>query len=282
MSSLDFVAVSDNAGDLAGVSTWFQLNSVQIDAEALRQAGIAAGIAEADMPKNTTAKAALRRACAALTDKRTLARNLKSGGWAIVQEVPIGDTLTHAVATTVELDSFSKLIFQTGALSYFEKNIMDNFAASLLALDAADISSWLVRTAERLNGVALRDRGGIYFMPRQSLDTWHTATSVLRQQSKGCDVYEMPTLRSSEAVRSIIAALTREALSASEEIMQNIDSGKLGERALRSKSAECMYLTNKLASYEILLDSSLSVIKSRLEEVSAAATVAALSVNNET
>lgn len=278
------IAVNDAlAGELAGASTWWQLSGV-VDQGAFFQAGLAAGIDGAHLPGQTSPKTALRRACNELTDKRTLARALPGGGWAIVRETATGDTseLAHAVIATVKLSASGSLEFSVcDPMGELADTIRAAYWKARGELDASDLSAWLVDTAQRIGAVALRDRGGVYFVPRDAVDTWRKVAGVLRSQANACDVYELPTLRSAEAVRSIIAAITREAEQAATDMMARIESGELGERALKARGADCAALTDKLASYEALLGVSLEAVKSQVDNVASAAATAALLASAE-
>ncbi len=287
MNAQSLIAVTDTqAGDLAGVSTWFQLGG-SCSAAALRSAGMAAGLMRDDMPGDTTPKTALRRAVADLTDKRMLARSLPGGGWALVSERDTIDatgiaTLAHVVCMQVMLLPSGALIFDKVSDPQVEAQVRVNFATHLGRLEASDLSMWLVDTAKRIGAVPLRERGGVYFVPRHAVDEWRIVSRVLRAEAPACDVYELPTLRSDEAVRSIVAALTREAETTATEYLDKIASGELGERALRARGAECEALVNKLAAYESLLGTGLDSIKARIGDVAAAAQTAALLAASET
>lgn len=278
------IAVNDAlAGELAGASTWWQLSGV-VNAGAFFQAGLAAGIAGAHLPSETSPKTALRRACNEVSDKRTLARSLPGGGWAIVRETTTGDAseLAHAVIATVKLTPSGSLEFSVcDSNGELADAIRVAYWRARGELDASDLSAWLVDTAERIGAVALRDRGGVYFIPRGAVDTWRKVAEVLRSQAQNCDVYELPTLRSAEAIRSILAAITREAEQAANDMMAKIDSGELGERALRARGADCAALADKLSAYESLLGVSLDAVKATVENVASAAQAAALVASAE-
>ena len=80
------IAITDAlAGGEAGAITWWTLSGL-IDPMALRAAALAHGLTEDDLPKDSTPKKAIRRACQNAAGKRLLARPLSSGAWAMVRE----------------------------------------------------------------------------------------------------------------------------------------------------------------------------------------------------
>ncbi len=287
------VAVSDTlAGDLAGATSYWQLTG-GVDAAALRRAGFVNGIDVVNMPVDTTAKTALRRACADQVTKRTLSRSLTGGGWAIVGENAENGSLTHGVIVKCSLDTNNTLRIVDSQDNWVSANaagtiaekmafaIVGAFNRSLATLDAADISAWLVATAERLNAVALRDRGGVYFVPKNALTEWRLIARVLRAVAPSCDVYELPTMRSDEAVRSIVAAVTREASDLAVDLIGKIADGSIGALALKRRGEDCDALCKKLEAYEGLLGASLDTVKNEIQAVQASCMAAALMATAE-
>ncbi len=283
----DLIAVSSAlAGELAGASTWWQLSGV-VDAKVIRAAGVAAGIDVGDMPADTTPKTAIRRACVDQTSKRLMARSLSSGAWAMVREVERpgamgkASDLDHQVVLTCRVDNAGRTLLFSGLEEYaaLRYSIEQAYKTHLDQIDATDLSGWLVYTADRIRAVALRDRGGVYFIPRAALDTWRKVAGVLRTCVAGCDVYELPTLRSDEAVRSIVAAVTREAESMSAELRAKMQDGELGARALHARQKDCDTLCQKLEEYENLLGTSLASVKAQVTQTGADAMACALMIS---
>lgn len=282
----NLIAVTDTmAGDLAGATSYWQLHG-GVNAYDMREAGVSAGISVDNLPQDTSYKAALRRACADQTNKRTLARSLPGGGWAIVDEKAEKGSLTHGVIVKCFIDNgrpeyldevgpvFPDQAGSTAQRAAFAVEVA--YHTHLAQLDASDVSGWLVASAERIGGVALRDRGGVYFIPRHALNEWRTIAAVLRSVAPTCEVYELPTMHSSEAVRSIVAAVTREASMLSEDLLGKLAEGVLGERALKARQGDCEALCVKLEAYEALLGTTLDDVKAQIGTVAAACGAAAL------
>src|SRR5262249_33091912 len=89
-------------------------------------------------------------------------------------------------------------------------------------------------------------------------------------------VYEIPAMKSDEAMAAIMDAILAEADRDATTIETEIDTGALGERALGERATRCLALAAKLEIYEALLGKSMEDVKSRITSLHAQVTQAAL------
>ena len=145
-------------------------------------------------------------------------------------------------------------------------------------MSANDVSTWMCELLKVVNGVSLRDTGGIYFIPRSSLATWRAMMGAVRACSAHA-VFEVPALRSDEAVEAILDAITREAETAAADMEEEIIMTDLGARALRTRANRCEAIQRKLEDYEQLLGRGMDTLKERLGGLQAQMAAAALAAS---
>ena len=257
----DVFAVVDGTAQ-AGSLTWWELSGL-VDVEQLRVAWQAAGLDIAMVPKDVAPKTALKRAVETLAEQRKLVRPLAGReGYSLVEETATGETLAYqqSVVATVDDGGALKIEPADGPLAVA---IQASYQRHLVNLVPSDISSLLVHFCESLDAVALRARGGFYFLPPASVDKFRLAAEVIR--SVGAHVcYEIPALRTESAVQAILAAVEREASAEIEEFESILSNVEAGPRALKTKAKQCDRVASKVAGYEALLGTSLVELQERL------------------
>ena len=260
------IAVSETTAS-TGLISWWRLRG-SIDRQELLEAWSDAGFDAADLPRHLGASVALRRALGQLFVKadvdlqRISATENRPGGFAVVQvsQVDDGDAIQDA-----HFETLLKVWLEDGIVHVsstrrteaeevlkLRKMVWDAFQAELQKVDAHDLSSWLVRQVEAVNGVRLREGGGVYFVPETQTATWRKVAAVLESVSSS-SVYEIPALRSDRAVSAIIDALIAEAQQEISRMNETLDQISLGQRALSSREKACSDLIRKVAEYEKLL-----------------------------
>ncbi len=274
------VDTSTIPADVCGAVTFWRLQGA-CDFEKLKAALDGSGITPPSLPSATEA---LKRACTEQAEKHLLVRPLPNrGGFALVRETPNPETGTHSytdelvVKLKVEknpdgttLTSLSRPGGEKDSerAALLASKVRASYDAALMRLDSADVGSWLVTLAKKLQAVSLRESGGVYFVPRPSMTTWRNVTRALAGNSAHV-VAEIPSLRADEAVAAVLDALTREAEAAMKAVREALavpedDAAALGSRALQTKQREAEELQSKLASYEQLLDVKLDAVREAL------------------
>jgi hypothetical protein len=94
-------------------------------------------------------------------------------------------------------------------------------------------------------------------------------------------LYELPALRSAEAVEAIMDAVLGEAKKVEEELTDDLAAGKFGARGLRNRVDRCEAAITKLGTYEELLGQNLASIKETFESLRANLVAAVLVAEQE-
>jgi hypothetical protein len=270
----DLIGVPDVGGTTAGAIVWWTLKG-DVDADRLSQAWADAGLNTAQVPSQPAPQVALRRAVHELSEARRLARPLEGRkGYSLVAERANGDTLDYTQELTATVDDNGGL---TIAPSWHDLAIELRAAYSRhrSTLTIPDISKMLIDYCDGLLAISLRERGGMYFVPPSAVPAYRDAARVLRAVS-GHVCYEVPAMRSTEAVHAILDAVKREAAQGQAELEAILDAGDVGERGLRSKVQATEALEAKVAAYEDLLGTSLPAIHARLQDLRARLAEAAI------
>lgn len=282
MTRPNIIAVPD--ADTAGAIMWWRLSG-DTDGTRLASNWASAGLPSELLPKPPTPTTALNRAVNEQREARRLARPLEGRhGWALVDEDARGENLDYHVLLKVAVNALGRLEFfdmpkdPTHALwsERVKTEIESAYNRHLDTLSHSDISSWIVSLAGDCNAVVLRDTGGIYFVPRPSMERWQGMVDVIRASSSHT-IFEVPALRSDEAVAAIIDAIAREAQSEAEAMETEMaDEGNLGSRALRGRVARVENVRAKVEAYERLLGRKLENLHLRLDALKANLAAAAL------
>lgn len=150
-------------------------------------------------------------------------------------------------------------------------------AKGLLA--PSDIGNWLCEKVAKLGGVALRDRGGVYFVPRgEPTRKWNLIAAALKACSKH-RVHVIYSMKSADAVEAILAALTADTNDVCAKI--NEDIAKLGEKGLKNREAEVADRFALIDVYEGLLGQKLDDLRAAAESTRAAIATARLALSND-
>lgn len=239
-----------------------------VDERALEQAWAAAGLNPKLRPRAPSPKQALRRALGELEGKRRLVRPLDGGGYAVVDERDGGGALEYSTRFHVNLDAAgrpatSNAFPGAGGDDALLRAVHESM---LHTLAPVDVSSWLCDMAAHHDGVALRDGGGIYFIPARQVASWNLVVGALRSVSAH-KVYAVPALRSDQAVEAIMDALADEVGAAVEAIQRDLDGGDLGERAKQTRLGRAAELERKLGEFERLFDRRQEGLHQQLEQL---------------
>lgn len=278
------LAVLDGAGTpAAGAIIWWRLQG-GVELERLRAAWEAEGLETAWLPSAPGPSVALTRAVNELRDTHRLVRSLPKGAGHVVKlERARKDVdgnvvdLDYDTDMRVALDKVGR-VQVTPAWHDDAAKVTELFDRYQRELVQADVSPWLCRLVDKLSAVALRDTGGIYFVPRFELPTWERIVRALRAATAHT-VSNVPAMRSEEAVRAIADAVSVEAEAEFESIMRQLEDGELGERAIENRVELTRRIEGKVLRYEELLGEKLEKLHARAEELRASLSVAAIKVD---
>jgi hypothetical protein len=269
----DLIAVPEGLSTAGAIVFWRLMGG--IDAFALEARWKDLGLSEKNLPKMPRLETALRRAVKDQGQQHLLVRTLSRGKWALVREREAFGTLEYDQECRMSLDASGEVISEP-AESSWAAPVQLAFAQEKRSLSTNDISTWLVRRVEGLNAVSMRDTGGIYFLPQAAVATWHKIVDCVRGASNH-KLFEIPALKSDEAVDAILDALTREAEQMSkrmEEKLTGVDD--LGERAFTTQARLAKEMFAKIVSYEDLLGRKLDTLRNQMGELQVSLAAAAL------
>ena len=282
----------------AGVIAWWRLKDT-VDIDALQAKWIAAGLSAERLPVPPTPEQGIRRALKELEGKRLMVRPLVAKGtYAVVSESVVADggsgALEHHTLFRAKVDLAGRITFdpdlsnlhvsqastEKWRVAMMQEEIRTAYTSFVSSLSSGDVSNWLVRLAYEVQAVSLRDTGGIYFVPATALDEWRTITGVLRAVSQH-SLYEVPALKSAEAVEAILAAISLEANEEIAKLELALEESSLGARGLKTRAARAAGMEAKLRAYETLLGRGAAAIVTRLEELQVQLATAALTAMDE-
>lgn len=270
------VAVTEQV-NTAGAITYWRLSG-DVATVTLAEAWEDAGLDPKLLPGLPGAETALRRAMHQYSGPHRLVRPLRGEGFALVAEETPEDDLKYAV------DFKAKVAGETVTVEPSEHPYADSLQQSFdhnrATLTTEDISVWLTKMVKRVGAVQLRDTGGMYFVPRQSIDTWRAVHRALKAASAHT-VYEIPALRSEEAVEAILDAVQAEAEKEARALEAELEKGLLTARGLKGRASKTEQMLSKIQGYEGLLGQSMDALKKRIEDLKASITVAIFQAEEE-
>jgi len=274
----DVIGVLD--GQAAGALVWWELSG-DVSRDALIGAWKAAGLDDGKVPDPVSPREALKRALDDMRERHLLVRPLAGArGYSLVEERAEDQKLEYAQQLTVQVDEAGALVFEPTIHPKQAEVVRRHFEQQWI-LTPADISGMLLRFCEGLDSVPMRSRGGFYFLPPSGVEKFRLAAQVLRLVSSH-SLYEVPAMKSAEAVTAILAAVQHEAEAEAAAMVEILDSGEAGARALRSQSKRCERTETKLARYEELLGQRLPELQARLSTLRSRLTEAALVASTDT
>lgn len=131
--------------------------------------------------------------------------------------------------------------------------------------------------------VALREGGGIYFVPPSRVAEWEQMVAVI-QSISAHRIYKAEAMRTEDIVDAALAGIADEAAQAAKKLDADLakDGDKaLGARALKTRAATCEQVIEKITRYEGMLDVKLDDIRQRMEALRGSVAAAILAVEVE-
>lgn len=197
--------------------------------------------------------------------------------WALVMETPTGGTLQHKTVLHITLSETGRPIFtdsehrdvpaSTGdhSMSATAEQIRSQYDRNLDALSTGMVSQWLIDLCKNLNAVAVRDTGGIYFLPPRALPAWAKITKTVRSATNH-EIIMIPAMPADETVRAVLECITQEAETSADRLYSDVEKG-LGDRALKTRANQAAALREKVAEYEELLGVQLTTVREKLKRL---------------
>lgn len=270
MKHSKLVAIDDTIG--CGAIMYWTLTG-DVKHSDLKAALVGAGLGHL-CPKQVTEEQALKRALDEVKDKRVLIRNLKGKGrWAVVLETVDGDALRYAElfrATVVgDTLNLTRRDFPTGdseAAKVMQTSVRIAYEHAMTVLAQRDISGWLSKqVVPALDAVALRDSGGVYFVPKDKVALMDKIAGVLGTEQT---IYRIPAMNAATAADAVLAAIETESTTAITEIETWLaDNTERQERSIKAREGIMVEVKEKLTRYETLFGRRMTEMHNRLAKV---------------
>lgn len=268
---MTLIATNEEATSSGAIIYWRLGGNVQ--ATRLRNAWIAAGLDEDLLPPKPDALAALKRVLKSIeTDEirvDSVERDTTHGkrGLAVLKKNKM--STGHAMWVTqwqALLDTDDQLAFVTVDGEEFDADIAELISAQYAQergiLPHTAMSVWMVSLIEKCNAVALRDSGGIYFVPKWHLPRWRSFVNVVKTVSK-TKPFEIPAMSSESAAEAVLDALTQDCDTFINKVEGEL--GNVGVRALQTRENLLKTMANKLEAYTDIIGGKVTGLRSKLE-----------------
>lgn len=185
-------------------------------------------------------------------------RPLQSSGFQVTRETRGEDNNEYEPELTVKLTQSGEPVFSIPTDK--ENEILALYGQRRSILSHNQIISMLVKLVRNYAGVALRPRGGIYWISPANADKWTAAANAV-EQCPGHEVYLLQQEFTGDTVRAVQDAITYEVTSEANRLLDLVTEGEQGPRAMRSRQAEAHALNNKVVKYEQWLNISLTAVR---------------------
>jgi hypothetical protein len=226
------------------------------------------------IPSKPSTKAAFSRAAKDEQNRRILVRSHVDGGYQFVAEIAHADKpLEYIVGPRLVLNAADKVVFSEDSAAFANRSasvaLLDRvtlaYEKACETVDSKDVSVWLTGICKALNAVSLRATGGVYFIPRDSIDLWHKIKGAV-SVSSAHKVFEIPALKSDDAIQAILEAINSEVMDMDTAIRGEILDG-IGARKAANRVNEIGDLIKKIAGYEKLLSKTLTGPRETLDKL---------------
>lgn len=273
-------------GKTTGAVMYWHLSGA-CDLGKLATAWKAQGLDEKILPGTPSETVALSRAAKSQANKHTLVRQHPEGGWVIVHESKTETSLDYTLGLRVRIEKDEngkpKLLATKpqGACDMEEigrvlREIRAEYDRALTELSSQDVSVWIVRLASwHLQAVALRETGGLYFVPSTHIETFKKMKAAIKAATSHV-IYEIPAMHSDEAIAAVLDAIVNETETALVEIQNEVTAKDFGTRGIKSRLNALDEAKEKVIGYSKLLGRDLTDLTKRIGklrgEVAAVAT----------
>lgn len=244
--------------ETTGAVTYWSLSG-DLDLAKMQDAWLALGLQRDSLPVPSSPAHAFHRACKALQTRDRLVRKHPLGGWQFVFEVTTSDGLKYEHGPRLFLsensDEIHAAIEEDGGAHPLTDTLLAEVRADwrvrLTTVSREEVSWWLTWFARKMSAVSLRATGGVYFIPRDSVETWHDAMAIVASASSH-RVFEIPAMKSADAIAAILDAMQFEISDLVTELQGELLEG-MGPRAAATRLGTIDEVVQKIEGYERLL-----------------------------
>lgn len=286
------VILSDTTTELAGCVTYWNLATVRYSklVSALRK--LSNQISLPELPSQTILlRNAIVRACSVApteANESVFHRSKTRGAseeFMVVRQ--LGTELTRLLKVKLSIDEHGA---KAPKLRPFpeapDDDVVHTLTSSIPAfykeeldlLHPSEFGNWLVDIVKgsALSGQALRNNGGIYFIPTSARSLWNDVVASIQSVEPGCTFYQLPTVRGEDAAYAVTSALAKSIEDAVTGVTGELTRGKLRARALQTRKELCLTLLNRVKLYEETLGVQLDDLVKKCEDLEVAVATASI------
>jgi len=203
-------------------------------------------------------------------------------GFSVVREQRGEDENEYRNVLTVKVYSKDTMPVFLGDHEKIEE-VKNAFYRHVGWLPSQQVASALVRVLSHLGATRLRPTGGIYWLPGYRVEEWKSVMVGVEAAAHGGTAvgYTITHDLNPESVKAIQDAIVAEVSTEAKRLVEEISSGELGNRAVKTRKEQAAELRRKVADYEEMLDVNLSHLRKALDNVDQANAVAALLMASE-
>lgn len=272
----DLMIVPDApAGAACGCVVFWRLQG-SADMVALVDRWTHEGLDAAELPEMPSPDKALHRAAAELRTAHRMVRRIPAGkGWAIVDERTDPETsLTYRVDGVCSIDKVGRPVMEP-ADHPSAGAFVDAYVRHLDQVSQSDVGVWLVEMVRSCDAIALRDTGGVYYVPPAKVERWHRICAAVGAATQHV-LREIPAMRTEETVKAVLDSIAAEATAEAQQLEDDLGNDELGHRALRTRARRATAMAKKVERYEALLGERIGQLREELERLHGNLVVAAI------
>lgn len=237
-----------------------------------------------ELPSLAAPETCLGRAVQSLQSKRGANRQIVSPlgnkQWAIRTQKVVTDVNDNNI--NVDLEEKTEIKVKLNAVGNPETSpkehslrdeIVKRYNYQLSVFSHNDISDWLVKQAQKVGAVSVRERGGVYYVPANRVDEWNKIAKTLSDASAGYHkVTRVPAVTNAEVLDLVFRGLDQEVEGKVDEILDEIDSGKMTERKVEHRIEVIKELTARVETFRDMLGSQVDDLGKKLTTLKASLT----------
>lgn len=268
--------MSEQEVSIAGAVTYWTLAEFS-DSDKL-SAGLEAIGLGPYAPVPPTPLVAVKRALVeTFTKRKHLVRPLAGDKYAVVREEKRGSNdLDYEIVFRVHADRTDNLSFDKPdhpAVPAFEAA----YHQQRKQVPSGAVGSALASIAHALGGVRLRESGGVFWMPADSLDKWNAVAGVVTVAADEgrAVVYRLRTAIDDSAVEAVSDAITRDVEDSIADIRRKLKDQER-QSSFEKRKTEAVALDARVAKYEAILGKTLDVLRKQAKDAENEASLAAL------
>lgn len=238
-------------------------------------------------PRQRTTKEALRVALVEKFSKKNRRVAPSEDGYDVTIEHPIPGTRRnsdeHVLSAWIEKDEDGDDVvvcdveqFVVDGYIYKPADLASWVSNEKARVDSGDIGESIRGVASRLRGLAMREKGGAYWLPSGAIGRWSEFSELMEKATQAVTINIWDTANTARSIKSTVNTISAHVTRRCDEIMTELEKGTLGVRALNTQSDLAVDLVAQLSEYEEALGTGLAELRQKVQEVQIATVQAAM------